>query len=175
MLDIFREMEHNIDTELKKWVYLFGADTPEKIMKAAGMSEEFFGIIRDVSGFCMNVDEVMGMFSEILREMDRETEREMWDQTLIELNDAKTELSDTKSELNDAKTELSDTRSELNDAKTELSDTKSELNDAKSELKNTKEKLNQIAEKLIKTQKFTTEEIAELSGLSLDEVESMKK
>ena len=140
MLDIFREMEHNIDTELKKWVYLFGADTPEKIMKAAGMSEEFFGIIRDVSGFCMNVDEVMGMFSEILREMDRETEREMWDQTLIELNDAKTELSDTRSEL-----------------------------------KNTKEKLNQIAEKLIKTQKFTTEEIAELSGLSLDEVESMKK
>lgn len=119
-LDKFRNLEENIfdtnnqndecvvgDTELKKWMYLFSADTPERISKAAAMSEEFFDIICDVAGFCMDVGEVLNMFSEALRIMDKNTQELMYAEAMEELTEAREELAEAKEELTETKAALS--------------------------------------------------------------------
>ncbi len=137
ILDNFRNLEQNIDTELKRWIYLLSADTPERILKAATLSDELFDVVSDVSQFCINIDEVMNMFSKALREMDRNTELLMLDLITNELEEKKVELEDTKAELDDAKAELDGTKAELDGTKAELDSAKAlhqtELNAAKAE------------------------------------------
>ena len=98
-LDNFRNIEENIDTEQKRWVYLFSADTPERISSAAAMSEEFFGIIRDTAAFCRDVGEVFAMFSEALREMDKNMEELMYAEAMEELSETRARLSETEEKL----------------------------------------------------------------------------
>lgn len=92
LLDNFREIEQNIDTEEKKWVYLLSADTPERIANAAAMSAEFFDIIYDIAIFATDIRRVMDMFSEALYMMDRNTEKLMLDETLDRIKEAEKEL-----------------------------------------------------------------------------------
>ena len=105
-LDNFRNIEHNIDTEQKKWVYLFSADTPQQVSSAAAMSEEFFEIVRDVARFCMDVGEVFGMFSEALRIMDQNEEELMYAEAMEELSQTKEKLDRTESRLSDTESRL---------------------------------------------------------------------
>ena len=112
-LDNFRNIGENIDTEQKRWVYLFSADTPERISRAAAMSEEFFGIIRDTAAFCRDVGEVFAMFSEALREMDKNMEELMYAEAMEELSETRARLSETEGKLSETEGKLSETEGKL--------------------------------------------------------------
>lgn len=99
VLDNFYKTTQNIDTEKEKWVYLLGADTTEKVMKAAAFSEEFFQIISDVAMFTMDVERVMNMFSEALYMLDRNTEKLMYDEAINELEKLKEDRKKIETEI----------------------------------------------------------------------------
>gem|GEM_PF-1153334 len=108
----------------------------------------------------------------------QEYEKKLEDQK-SELEDQKSELEDQKSELEDQKSELEDQKSELEDQKSELEDQKSELEDQKSELEDQKSQLEDqiynIVITMLKRNEHTVDEIAKITGTSLNYVITVKQ
>ena len=109
-------------------------------------------LYNDLYNMCLNVERVLGMFSEELRILDRNTVKYMIDEMQEELDTKKAELESTKEELDSAKTELDTAKTELDTTKTELDTAKTELNTAKTELEVAKSKISDQSELIAKLQ-----------------------
>ena len=74
-LDIFRKIMENktIENKLEAWLMLISCDEPERIIELLEKYPEFRNIYEEVYEMCRNVEETMGLFSEELAEMDRNT------------------------------------------------------------------------------------------------------
>lgn len=192
LLDIYKKVDNNIDTEKKKWVYLLSANTPEEVLKAASLSEEMFEIIVEVSQFVMDVGEVMNMFSEALYMLDRNTEKLMYDEAIENLDKVTAELDQKKEELDRTSAELNKTNAELNKTSAELNKTNAELDKTSVELNKTNaamEQLKQEHEEVKRRSEWekcradvyqlllqgkTEAMIAAQLGLSIEEIEKIK-
>jgi predicted transposase/invertase (TIGR01784 family) len=86
-LDKFRENVQTISNEKERWVSLLSADTPEKVQEVAASSVEMFEIIAEVAEYTMDAGEVMNMYSEALRILDRNTEKYMMDEAMKQLEE----------------------------------------------------------------------------------------
>ena len=80
-LDIFRrnQQNKNIVTELDAWLVFFCMDEPEMIERLIRDYPRFRTMYEEIYGLCRNVEKVMNMFSEELRELDRNTVQYMID------------------------------------------------------------------------------------------------
>lgn len=85
-LDIFMENRHNISNKLDAWLYFLASDSPEDIRKVVEAYPEFEEMYREIFYFRYHVEELMSMFSESLRILDRNTVEYM-----IELKQAQVE------------------------------------------------------------------------------------
>ncbi len=99
-LDIFREKLYNrgIVTPLDAWLAFLSVDDPEWIEKLIQQYPEFVPLYEAVYAICKNVERVMGIFSEELRIMDRNTVQLMIDEMQDEIDGMK-ELLGQKDEL----------------------------------------------------------------------------
>lgn len=75
LLDIFRKIMENktIENKLEAWLMLISCDEPERIIELLEKYPEFRNIYEEVYEMCRNVEEIMGLFSEELAQMDRNT------------------------------------------------------------------------------------------------------
>ena len=80
-LDIFREKLYNrgIATPLDAWLAFLSVDDPEWIERLIQQYPEFIPLYEEVYAICMNVERVMGIFSEELKILDRNTVQLMID------------------------------------------------------------------------------------------------
>ena len=87
-LDIFRSKMHNkkVTTLLEAWMTFFSTDDPEEIIKLITDFPQFKPMYETLYQMCRNVENVMGFFSEELREMDRNTVRYMIDELQKEVD-----------------------------------------------------------------------------------------
>ena len=87
-LDIFRLEMHNkkVTTLLEAWMTFFSTDDPEEIIKLITDFPQFKPMYETLYQMCQNVENVMGFFSEELREMDRNTVRYMIDELQKEVD-----------------------------------------------------------------------------------------
>ena len=87
-LDIFRLKMHNkkVTTLLEAWMTFFSTDDPEEITKLITDFPQFKPMYETLYQMCRNVENVMGFFSEELREMDRNTVRYMIDELQKEVD-----------------------------------------------------------------------------------------
>ena len=87
-LDIFRSKMHNkkVTTLLDAWMTFFSTDDPEEIIKLITDFPQFKPMYETLYQMCRNVENVMGFFSEELREMDRNTVRYMIDELQKEVD-----------------------------------------------------------------------------------------
>ena len=87
-LDIFRLKMHNkkVTTLLEAWMTFFSTDDPEEIIKLITDFPQFKLMYETLYQMCRNVENVMGFFSEELREMDRNTVRYMIDELQKEVD-----------------------------------------------------------------------------------------
>ena len=87
-LDIFRSKMHNkkVTTLLEAWMTFFSTDDPEEIIKLITDFPQFKPMYETLYRMCQNVENVMGFFSEELREMDRNTVRYMIDELQKEVD-----------------------------------------------------------------------------------------
>ena len=90
-LDIFRLKMHNkkVTTLLEAWMTFFSTDDPEEIIKLITDFPQFKPMYETLYQMCRNVENVMGFFSEELREMDRNTVRYMIDELQKEVDTQK--------------------------------------------------------------------------------------
>ena len=87
-LDIFRLKMHNkkVTTLLDAWMTFFSTDDPEEIIKLITDFPQFKPMYETLYQMCRNVENVMGFFSEELREMDKNTVRYMIDELQKEVD-----------------------------------------------------------------------------------------
>lgn len=90
-LDIFREHTHNkgIKTKLDAWLTFLTSDDPETILLLIEKFPEFRPMYEEIYRLCGNLEEVMGMFSKELQEMDRNTVQYMIDVMQDEIDASK--------------------------------------------------------------------------------------
>ena len=95
-LDIFRSKMHNkkVTTLLEAWMTFFSTDDPEEIIKLITDFPQFKPMYETLYQMCRNVENVMGFFSEELREMDRNTVRYMIDELQKKVDTQKTLLEE---------------------------------------------------------------------------------
>lgn len=88
-LDIFREIQHNknirIENRLDAWLAFLCMDEPEAVIAVMEKYPDFKEIYGQIYSICQNIEEVMGMFSEELRKLDRNTVQLMIDEMQEEL------------------------------------------------------------------------------------------
>ena len=97
-LDIFHEIQHNkaITNKLDAWLVFLNEDSPEMVAKLLKVYPEFGPLYEQVYSHCRNIEEVIRMFSEELRELDRNTVQLMIDELEEELEEARREVVKTR-------------------------------------------------------------------------------
>ncbi|WP_277239794.1 PD-(D/E)XK nuclease family transposase [Merdimonas faecis] len=99
-LDIFRDLLHNkgIRNKLDAWLTFLSVDDPEAIEALLDQYPEFGKLYQEIYELCRNVERVMGMFSEELRELDRNTVQLMIDEMQEEIDALRKEREEAKQE-----------------------------------------------------------------------------
>lgn len=99
-LDIFKSIQHNkddmikIENRLEAWLAFLCMDEPEEIIAIIEKYPDFKEMYGQVYDVCQNLEEVMGMFSKELLELDRNTVQLMIDEMAKELENLKAENQD---------------------------------------------------------------------------------
>ena len=112
-LDIFRKkhQNENISTELDAWLTFLSTEEPDEIMRLCDAFPFFKDIYRHIYEICQNTEDVMGIFSEALAELDRNTVDYMID----ELKRSNEQLQDKNEQLQDKNEQLQDKNELLED------------------------------------------------------------
>jgi hypothetical protein len=97
-LDIFRETLYNkgIATPLDAWLAFLSVDDPEWIEKLILQYPEFIPLYEEVYAICKNVERVMGIFSEELKILDKNTVQLMIDEMQDEIDGMKDKMDGMK-------------------------------------------------------------------------------
>ncbi len=116
-LDIFREIQQNkhirIENRLEAWLAFLSMDEPEAVISVIEKYSDFKAMYGQIYEICRNIEEVMGMFSKELRELDRNTVQLMIDEMQEELNQVKRKVEEEKQKAEEKDHELEQERKEL--------------------------------------------------------------
>lgn len=122
-LDIFRKKLHNngnkVENKLEAWLAFLCVDDPEMILHLISNYPEFEAIYADAYQLCLNIEEVMHMFSKELAELDRNTVQLMIDEMQEEIDKKREQLSETNEELSTVNKELNTANKKLEQVKAE--------------------------------------------------------
>lgn len=141
-LDIFQAGMQNrtIENKLEAWLSFFSASRPEQILDLIERYPEFRRMYEEIYTICQNVERVMGMFSEELRELDRNTVRYMMDEMQDELDGLKNEKNELQNEVDGLKgesMELQSKNGKLQNENGKLQNENGKLQDENSKLQDT--------------------------------------
>jgi chromosome segregation ATPase len=127
---------HNkeIENELEAWLAFLSMDEPEMIVKLVETYPKFQEIYEQIYGMCRNIGGIMEMFSEELRELDRNTVQYMIDVMQDEINAQKGMLDEQKSKLDEKQSQLDEKQLTIDEQKSQLDEQKSQLDEQKSQL-----------------------------------------
>ena len=133
-----------IETRLDAWLNFFSSDDPEIIIEICEKYPDFKEMYQEIYVICRNLEGVMTMFSEELRQLDKNTVRLMIDDLQNELDQAQGMLDLTQEELDQKNEELNQKKEELDQKREELDQKKEELDQKNEELNQRNEELDQV-------------------------------
>lgn len=149
-LDIFRKIKHNenskikIENRLDAWLTFMSMDEPDAIISIIERYPDFKLMYEEAYAICQNIEEVMSMFSEELRELDRNTVQLMIDEMQEEIDEMQKEIDEMQKELNQKKRELNGISQELEQSNQELEQSKRELEQSSQQMKQKDRKLEEL-------------------------------
>ena len=116
-LDIFRKKLHNkgIKTKLDAWLVFLTCDEPERIAELIQAYPEFKRMYEDVYELCRNMEDVMGLFSKELQELDRNTVQYMIDLMQDEIDASKKLIAEQEMQLSEKEQQLSEKVQQLSE------------------------------------------------------------
>lgn len=112
-LDIYSKNAHTIDTEVDAWLLFLTSDDPNMIMKIIKKFPSFIPLYNDIFEFRQNIREVLNMFSEALREMDRNTVQYMIEQQQEVIEQQQEEISIVRNTLDKKEAEIKSLQQQL--------------------------------------------------------------
>ncbi|MBQ3665302.1 MAG: PD-(D/E)XK nuclease family transposase [Lachnospiraceae bacterium] len=139
-LDIFKIIYQNksINTKSAAWLTFLSTDEPDVIEELITNYPEFKPLYEDIYNMCNNVEKVMEMFSNELREMDRNTVHLMIDEYQEEVEKKLAEIKRQNSEIERQNSEIERQNSEIERQNSEINTLKEENRKQKTELQNLK-------------------------------------
>ena len=165
-LDIFREIQHNkhirIENRLEAWLVFLSMDEPEAVISVIEKYSDFKAMYGQIYEICRNIEEVMGMFSKELRELDRNTVQLMIDEMQEELNQVKRKVEEEKQKAEEerqkaeeekCKAEKEKQRAEKEKRKAQEKD--HELEQERKELEKTRKAYEKALERIAKLEKLS--------------------
>lgn len=157
-----------LSEELKQkrlmYLMLLSTSNVSDMSKLLNLYTELSDIINDINEYLVRPWEVLNMFSEALRILDKNSMDLLIDEMKQDADKARAELNEIQNELSQAHTELNQTQSELDQTHLELNQTQSELNQTQSELNQTQIKLKQAESNLQSEREASQAEIMRLKS-----------
>jgi len=100
-LDLFQKKIYTkgIENDLEAWLTFLTLDEPEIIIELIEKYPDFKSLYEVIYRMCQNMEEVMQMFSEELRILDRNTVQLMIDEMQDEINAQKDEIDELKKQI----------------------------------------------------------------------------
>ncbi len=147
-LDSFRKNAHNIDEELEAWLSFLIKDDLESVTKLIDTHPEFAKMYEEIAEFRKDPKELIGMFSEALYIMDRNTEKYMIDELKEEAKVIKQQLDESKQQLDESRQQLSETQQQLSESQQQLSESQQQLNESKQQLNESQQQLSESKQQL---------------------------
>lgn len=145
-LDIFKERTHNksIRDQREAWLTFLSTDEPDQILRLLEFCPEFQSMYEEIYELCRNVERVMYMYSEMLRELDQNTVQYMIDEMQETINRLKAEVEQQKEEAEQQKKEAEQQKKEAEQQKKEAAQRQQEyekkIADLESQLRRAGEK-----------------------------------
>ena len=104
-LDIFKKWYQNniISNKLDAWLAFLCMDDPDVILTIIDTYPEFEPMYEQAYDICLNMEEVMGMFSKELYELDKNTVQYMMDEMQEEIDRRNADFEEKKKELQEMK------------------------------------------------------------------------
>ena len=164
-LDVFRESgyaKHRDPKErLAGWLSFFCTENTEEAEELSKIYPWLSELYVEMAEFGRKPEELMTMFSEMLREMDRNTIRYMVDDMKEQIEKGKQELAELNVVLEESKKEIEESKKEIEESKKEIEESKKELEESKKELEESKKELEESKKELAEKDA----EIARLNAL----------
>jgi len=179
-LDTFRENIQNITNKLEAWLTFLSATSYEAILKLVEAYPEFLEYYHEINLFRHKPKELIGMFSEALAILDRNTEIYMFEEMqkqVEELKMIKTEYEKDIKEKIDViaakETEIAEKETEIAEKETEIAEKETEIAEKETEIA---AKETEIAAKdtQIETQKEELEMQKNTIAALTEEIEKLK-
>ena len=108
-IDIFRDRLHNegIKDDFDAWLTFLGCDDIEYITTLIEKYPDFKPMYQDLYDICLNVEEVMQMFSKELQELDHNTVIYMIDELQDQLDETKGQLDEANATISEKEAAIS--------------------------------------------------------------------
>ena len=173
-LDVFRKSEYAKGRDSKErlagWLSFFCTETVEEAEALCAVYPWLSEIYVEMAEFGRKPEELMTMFSEMLREMDRNTIRYMVDDMKEQIEKGKAEyaelqemMEDTRKEITEMEGQLAGMKGQLNQTNEQLNQTNEQLTETKGQLMETKGQLTETKGQLTETQGQLTETQGQLT------------
>ncbi len=173
-IDIFKKRQHNKDItgKLDAWLMFFCGEKPEEIVRLIEAYPQFKPMYEEAYEMCRNMEDIMGLFSKELRELDRNTVQLMIDEMQEELEQKRAELEKRKEEAERQKAEVERRKEEAERQKAEIKKQEATLNKQKAALNKQEAALNK--QKAEAEQQKNAAEAEKLRADRLEESERRK-
>lgn len=127
--------------QLEAWLTFFSTDRPEEIIELIEHFPEFQPLYEDVYAQCRNIEEVMGVYSKELRELDRNTVQYMIERLQKELDKKKSETTEMSETLTIKEQQISKIATARDEAVAERDEAVAERDEAVAEIARLKQLL----------------------------------
>ena len=152
-LDIFLKNIHNKESknELDAWLSFLVFDSPEDIIKLIKEYPEFKPLYQHIYDMCRNVERMMGMFSEELRILDRNTVRYMVDQMQQKLDENKITITEqeqtiqnlhTKNQVQDTK--IQEQNAQIQEQSTQIQEQNTQIQEQNAQIQELKTQIQEL-------------------------------
>lgn len=123
-IDIFLKIMENrdISNRLEAWLTFLGSDAPKDIVRLIEGYPDFKAMYAQIYEICRNVENAMGLFSEELAILDRNTVKYMMDEMQEEIDRRRVELAQYQEQVDQQKEKLNQQKEQLNRHKVALAE-----------------------------------------------------
>ena len=133
-LDVFKKSEYSKHRDPKEhlvgWLSFFCTENTEEAEELCQAYPWLWELYTEMAQFSRKPEELMTMFSEILREMDRNTIRYMVDDMKEQIEKGKAEYAELQEKMTEAQDQLTETEGKLSEAEGKLSEAEGKLSEA---------------------------------------------
>ena len=136
-LDIFcKNVQYKgIKNKLDAWLTFLSTDDPEQIIGLITEYPEFKAMYEHVYNMCRNVEDVMGIFSEELKILDRNTVKYMVDEMQETIDEQKKQLKTSAETIDEQKKQLKRSENTIDTQKSKIDELQEQIELLQKQLK----------------------------------------